>query len=78
MLSLSHNNQANVVEAFISTSIQVHYKSYFTTQYFKSFFTFLYINDLSITIHVIELSCHFISINYIKPRYNQTTFIYEN
>ena len=34
--------------------IQVHYKSYFTTQYFKSFFTFLlYINGLCFTMHVI-------------------------
>ena len=33
--------------------IQVHLKSYFTTQYFKSFFTFLYINGLCFTIHVI-------------------------
>ena len=33
--------------------IQVHEKSYFTTQYFKSFFAFLYINGQCFTMHVI-------------------------
>ena len=52
---------------YIKNKIQVHYKSYFTTQYFKSFFTFLlYINGLCFTMHVIKFSCHFVSINHIN------------
>ena len=55
--------------------VQVHYKSYFTAQYFKSFFTFLlYINGLYFTMHVIKFSCHFVSI--IISTYNQTIVVY--
>ena len=41
-------------------------KRYFTTQYFKSCFTFFYINSLYFTLHVLELSCNFISINHVN------------
>ena len=52
--------------------VQVHKKSYFTTQYFRSFPTFLlYINGLCFTIHVIKLSCHCISMNH------QAIFVYK-
>ena len=55
------------ISKMLSTKRTGPLKSYFTTQYFKSFFTFFeYICGLSFTIHVIKLSCNFVSINHIK------------
>ena len=43
-------------------------KKLFHYAIFPKILTFLYINGLCFTIHVIELSCHFISINHINVR----------
>ena len=57
-------------------SIQVHLKSYFTTQYFKSFFTLL----LYIIVHVLpymQLNSHVIRVLKILSTYNETAFEYK-
>ena len=42
-------------------------KTLFHYAIFQSFFTFFkYINGLCFTIHVIKLSCHYVSINHIN------------